>query len=315
LTGTHTFRRVNPAFGFTVTPTETLTLYADYNEASRAPTVIELGCSDPAAPCGLPNDFASDPNLKQVIARTLELGLRGNLADQRLTWSADVFHTLNSNDIQFIAAGTNQGYFDNVGSTRRQGLDLALGGKDDRLSWHLAYSLVDATYQSTFQVSAQSNSTADANGNILVRPGDRIPLTPRHTGRLALDYELNKHVDIGGNLVVASGSFLHGNENNANQAGGTNVAGAFISPTGTGWIPGYAVVNLHGTYHVTKHAEVFARLVNVTNREYSTAGFLTSNSFNPNGSYRFNQNDWTNENAVSPAQPRAIWAGVRVHFD
>jgi outer membrane receptor protein involved in Fe transport len=315
LTGTHTFRRVNPAFGFTVTPTETLTLYADYNEASRAPTVIELGCSDPAAPCGLPNDFASDPNLKQVIARTLELGLRGNLADQRLTWSADVFHTLNSNDIQFIAAGTNQGYFDNVGSTRRQGLDLALGGKDDRLSWHLAYSLVDATYQSTFQVSAQSNSTADANGNILVRPGDRIPLTPRHTGRLALDYELNKHVDIGGNLVVASGSFLHGNENNANQTGGTNAAGAFISPTGTGWIPGYAVVTLHGTYHVTKHAEVFARLVNVTNREYSTAGFLTSNSFNPNGSYRFNQNDWTNENAVSPAQPRAIWAGVRVHFD
>ena len=57
-----------------------LTFYADYNEASRAPTVIEFGCSNPAAPCGLPNDFASDPDLKQVVARTVEVGVRGNLA-------------------------------------------------------------------------------------------------------------------------------------------------------------------------------------------------------------------------------------------
>src|SRR6185437_4185423 len=72
----HTYSRVNPAFGFTVTPDDQLTLYADYNEASRAPTVIELGCSDSANPCGLPNEFASDPNLRQVVARTVEVGAR-----------------------------------------------------------------------------------------------------------------------------------------------------------------------------------------------------------------------------------------------
>jgi hypothetical protein len=66
VTGDNTFSRVNPAFGFTVTPTAALTFYADYNEASRAPTVIELGCANPAEPCGLPDDFASDPPLKQV---------------------------------------------------------------------------------------------------------------------------------------------------------------------------------------------------------------------------------------------------------
>jgi len=315
LIGDHTFSRINPAFGFTVTPNDAMTYYADYNEASRAPTVIELGCANPAAPCGLPNDFASDPDLKQVVARTVEVGLRGNLPDRRLIWSADAFHTLNSNDLQFIATNTNQGYFANVGSTRRQGLDLALGGREGGLHWQLAYSLVDATFQSSFELSAASNSAADANGNILVRPGDRIPLIPRHTGRLVLDYELNKQWDVGGNVVLASGSFLHGDENNANQAGGTNGQGAFISPTGTGWIPSYAVVNLQGTYRVTKYAELFARLLNVLNKEYSTAGFLTSNTFNPNGSFRFDPDDWTNENAVSPAQPRAIWAGVRIHFN
>jgi iron complex outermembrane receptor protein len=314
LAGDHTFARFNPAFGFTVTPTDALTFYADYNEASRAPTVIELGCSNPDQPCGLPNDFASDPDLKQVVARTVEAGVRGNLPDQTLIWSADLFQTLNGNHIQFIATSTSQGYFANVGSTRRQGLDLAVGGKEAGLTWHLAYSFVDATYQSSFEVGSESNSTADADGNILVTPGDRIPLIPRHTGRLVLDYQVSKSLDVGGNIVLSSGSFLHGDENNANVAGGTNGEGAFISLTGTGWIPSYAVINLQGTYHVNKYAEIFARLVNVANKQYATAGFLTNNSFTPNGTFETDPDDWTNENAVSPAQPRAIWAGVRIRF-
>jgi outer membrane receptor protein involved in Fe transport len=313
LMGDHTFSRVNPAFGFTVTPTDSLTFYADYNEASRAPTVIELGCANPAAPCGLPNDFASDPDLRQVVARTVELGVRGNLPDQRLVWSADIFHTVNSNDIQFVATATNAGYFDNVGNTRRQGLDLSLGGKEGGLNWHLTYSFVDATYQSNFEVNSESNSTADADGNISVRPGDRIPLIPKHTGRLVLDYELNQAWDIGGNVIAASGSYLHGDENNANQIGGTNGEGAYVS--GSGWIPGYTVVNLQGTYHVTKRAEIFARLTNVFDKEYATAGFLTSSSFNPNGTFIANPNNWPNENAVSPAAPRAIWVGMRVRWE
>jgi outer membrane receptor protein involved in Fe transport len=304
---------VNPSLGFTVTPAEAWTFYADYNEASRAPTVIELGCSNPAVPCGLPNDFASDPDLKQVVARTEEVGLRGNLPDQRLVWSADVFHTVNNNDIQYVAATTNQGYFDNVGNTRRQGLDLSLGGKRGGFSWRLAYSLVDATFQSSFDVNAGSNSTADAFGNIQVRPGDRIPLIPRHTGRLVLDYQLNARWDLGGNVIAASGSYLHGDENNANHAGGTNGTGAFVS--GSGWIPGYALINLQGTVHITKYADLFARLANLTNKQYATAGFLTSNAFNPNGSFRPDAADWTNENAVSPGQPRAIWAGVRIRWE
>jgi outer membrane receptor protein involved in Fe transport len=315
LAGQHTFSRINPAFGVTITPSSQQTYYANYNEASRAPTVVELGCSNPAQPCGLPNDFASDPDLKQVIARTFEIGLRGNLADQTLNWSADLFRTLNSDDIQFIATSTNSGYFDNVGSTRRQGLDLALGGTQGGFKWHLSYSFVDATFQSNFVVSAESNSTADADGNILVRPGDRIPLIPRHTGRLVLDYDYNKQWDLGGTLIVASGSYLHGDENNANMAGSTNGEGAYVSPTGTGWIPSYALVNLQATYHAGKRVDLFARLVNAFDKEYATAGFLTSNTFNPNGTFRVDPGSYTNENAVSPATPRAIWAGVRLHFN
>jgi len=313
LTGDHTFSRLNPAIGFTVTPRDTLTYYANYNEASRAPTVVELGCANPAQPCGLPNDFASDPALKQVVARTFEVGARGNFSGQWLHWSADLFRTVNRDDIQFIATTTNSGYFDNVGTTRREGLDLALGGQAGGLRWNLSYSLVDATFQSAFEVSAESNSSADGDGNILVRPGDRLPLVPRHTGKLALDYQLTPALDLGGTFSVTSGSYLHGNENNANQAGTTNAAGDFIA--GSGWIGGYALLNIQGTYHFTPHFEVFARLVNLLNRQYATAGFLTTSTFTASGVFLTHPDDWANENAVSPGAPFGIWAGVRVHLD
>jgi outer membrane receptor protein involved in Fe transport len=313
LTGDHTFSRLNPALGFTLTPSQEMTYYANYNEASRAPTVIELGCADPQRPCGLPNDFASDPALKQVVARTFELGLRGSLAGQRLKWAADVFRSVNRDDIQFIATATNSGYFDNVGNTRRQGFDLALGGNAAGLSWNLSYSFVDATFQSDFEVSAESNSTADANGNILVRTGDRVPLIPQHTGKLVLNYLVGAKLEVGGDLVVTSGPYLHGNENNANQAGGTNAAGDYIM--GRGWIPGYTLVNLQGTYHAGHHLEVFARIANLLNRRYASAGFLTVNTFTPNGIFRPDPGDWTNEDAVSPGSPFAVWAGVRLRVD
>jgi outer membrane receptor protein involved in Fe transport len=312
LSGDHTFSRLNPSIGFTVTPHAATTFYFNYSEASRAPTVIELGCANPAAPCGLPNEFAGDPDLQQVIARTAELGARGAVGDQALVWSADAFHTANSNDIQFVATATNSGYFANVGSTRRQGLDLALGGRHGGLHWQLIYSLVDATFQSSFTVNAPSNSSADAAGNILVHPGDRIPLIPRQTARLILDYAFGERWDVGGNLVAASGSYLHGNENNANQAGGTNAAGLRI--LGSGWVGGYGVVNLRAAYRISDHAELFARLANLFDRWYATAGFLTSNAFQPDGSFIANPANWSNEDAVSPAQPRAIWAGARIRW-
>jgi len=312
VSGDHVFNRLNPSVGFTVTPNKNLTFYADYAESSRAPTVIELGCSDPDTPCGLPNDFASDPDLKQVVSKTFEIGARGALGEQ-LQWSVDLFHTVNKNDIQFVATSVSEGYFANVGDTRRQGLDAAVGGKLGNLSWHLAYSFIDATYQSSFVINSESNSTADANGNIVVNPGARIPLIPRNTGRLVLEYDVTHSWNVGGTVVVSSGSYLHGNENNQNVAGGTNGEGAYV--IGSGAIGGYAVVNLFTTWHASRHLDLFARVNNLFDRKYATAGFLSTNVFTPNGTFKPDPDDWTNENDVSPGAPIGAWAGVRLRWE
>ncbi|MBV8402930.1 MAG: TonB-dependent receptor [Gammaproteobacteria bacterium] len=312
LSGDHTFSRLNPSMGFTLTPGHAPTFYVQYAEASRAPTVIELGCANPGAPCGLPNEFAGDPSLQQVIARTAELGVRAETPGRSLVWSAGAFRTVNSDDIQFVATAANSGYFDNVGSTRRQGLDLAIGGQHTGFRWQASYSLVDATYRSSFAVNAASNSSADAAGNILVSPGAHIPLIPRHTGRLMLEYRA-RGWDLGANLVAASGSYLHGNENNANQAGATNAAGALI--LGSGRLPAYAVTDLHATVRIAAGCELFAKVANLFDRHYATAGFLASNSFTAAGTFIAAPAGWTNEDLVSPAQPRALWAGVRLRRD
>ncbi len=313
ITGDHTFTHINPSFGFTITPTQYTTYYADYNQASRAPTVIELGCANPAVPCGLPDDFASDPSLKQVVAQTFEIGLRGNLPDQSFNWSADAFLTTSRNDIQFIASAINAGYFDNVGDTRREGLDIAFGGKEGGFNWKVAYSYVEATFQSTFVVNSPSNSLADANGNIVVRPGDRLPLVPLHTARLMLDYDFDTHLNVGANVIFASSSYLHGNENNANVSGTINIpSGAYIEGSGT--IPSYATLNFNATYRFNKYFEIFARMTNALNKDYYTAGFLTDNVYNPNGTFRTNPNDWTNEDAIVPGAPREVWGGFRARF-
>jgi len=307
--GDHTYSRVNPSIGVTFTPSPLWSLYANYNEGSRAPTVIELGCSDPAQPCGLPNNFASDPDLKQVVARTFEVGARGKLPDDMLTWSVDAFRTNSSDDIQFVATNTSQGYFANVGTTRRQGMDLGLGGKlTSQLMWHLSYSFVDATYRSNFEVNGESNSSADENGNIQVRPGNRIPLIARHTGRLRLDYAINPYWDLGASYIVSSGVFLHGDENNANVPDGATVIG-------TGKIAGYGVLNVQSTWHLVRQVDLFLKLDNLLNKKYATSGFLTSNALNNDGTFRPDPDDWRNENLVSPAQPFGVFVGVRLHID
>src|SRR6202000_3193717 len=121
------------------------------------------------------------------------------------------------------------------------------------------------------------------------------PLIARHTGRLRLDYSLNEVWDIGGSFIYSSCVYLHGDEKNANVADGNE----FI---GTCKIGVYGIVNIQSTWHATKFLDAFVKVDNLFDRHYATAGFLTSNALNPDGSFRPDPDDWTNENSVSPGQ-------------
>ena len=77
LNGNHYLSRFNPGGGLSYKITPRISVYASYSEANRAPTPAEFSCASAASPCTLSNFFVADPDLKQVVARTVEAGVRG----------------------------------------------------------------------------------------------------------------------------------------------------------------------------------------------------------------------------------------------
>ena len=307
LNGHHAFRRLNPAIGATTNPTPDLTFYGAYNEGMRVPTPVELSCADPAAPCSLPNAFASDPALKPVISHNAEIGARGNAA-AAWRWSLALFNTELHDDIQFISSGggaTSAGYFQNVGRTRRRGVELGLRGQAG--AWTLAAhgSVVDATFRTPLVLNSPDNTAATpiacaACGDIQVRPGNRLPGIPRHTVKLRVDYAFGEAAGLGLALVAQGGSFARGDENNADARGR---------------VPAFALVNLDAHLRLGAGWEAFASVDNLFDRRTSNFGTLGRNVFTgPGRTFDASGASWRSEQFRVAGAPRGAWLGLTWRF-
>ncbi len=324
LDGSYTFSRFNPAVGLTFAPNPSLTLYAGVNQGSRAPTAIELGCADPASPCKLPNSFAGDPPLKQVITTTFEAGLRGKLV-RELIWNAGIFRSDNRDDLLFVADDSSGfGYFKNFGKTRRQGVELGLHARPARgLTVGGNLSFLDAIYRRPETVGGAGNSSNDqalagfpgTDGTIAIRPGDRIPLLPRRNLKLYADYEPTAQWRIGLDMSASSGVTLRGNENDQHVPDG-------LYYTGPGRTGGYALFNLGVDYKPRPGLKLFVQVNNLFDRKYATGGLLGSNGFTASGAFvaralaQNGNGDYPVPRAsfFSPGTPRTVWVGVRYAF-
>ena len=322
LYGDHKYRKLNPALGLAWQINPAVNAYAGFSQGNRVPTPIELGCADPANPCSLPNSMAADPYLKQVVARTLEAGLRGTLGGET-RWHTGVFRTLNSDDILFVGTSTSAGYFTNFGKTLRQGLELGLDGRLRRFDWYASYTWLQASFRSAACILAENNSTrgtapeCTANGQddeILIRKGDRLPGLPAHSLKLGLAWRATDELRLGADLQAFSGQYLRGNENNRHQAGTyTDVNGETRTFEGAGKVGGYAVLNLNAELGLGAGWQAFARVNNVFDRRYASAGVLAENPF-VGGAFQANPDNWRRESFVAPGAPRAAWVGVRYLF-
>ena len=297
LSGQHSYSRFNPGVGATYRITPWLSAYAGYFEANRAPTPAELSCASPAAPCSLANFFVGDPDLKQVVSHTIETGLRGQYRlrpDATLGYNLGLFRAQLDDDIAFINSETlGRAYFSNVGQTRRQGVDATLSYTDRRWFAYASYSYTDATYQSGFAEGSGSNPQADTDGNITVRPGNRLPGIPAHLVKLSVNYQVTPAWNVGATAISASGQVLFGDEANL-----------------TPHLPASFTLNLNTTYQLTKNVQLFGLVRNIADRTYYTFG-----TFSPTSSVFLSQAPGaTNPRSYSIAAPVAGFGGVRVTF-
>jgi iron complex outermembrane receptor protein len=306
LDGYNRFVHFNPALGATYKILPTMTLYGGLSQNTRTPTASEIECSNPLTPCLLPTNLAGDPpNLRQVISHTAELGLRGKLpgaavADTGVSWNLSVFRTLLKDDIYGIATSVSQGFFQNIGDTRRQGVEVGLNYRAPGWSAYANYSFVQAEFRSALVVPSPSNSYQDANGDIQVEPGDRLPGIPEHRLKLGLDYKIIPAWTLGATVNIVSSFFYVGDESNQ------------LAP-----IPGYTVVNLHSTYKPLPHLEAFASVNNLFNRKYATWGILSD----PTGidapgipADGVTNGPGVDNRFLSPAAPLEVFGGIRVLF-
>lgn len=297
LNGQHSYNRFNPSAGFTYKILPNLTAYFGYAEANRAPTPAELSCANPLSPCSLTNFFVGDPDLKQVVAQTFEAGLRGHFKafeDATLTWHAGVFRTNSDDDILFVASDTvGRAFFRNIGATRRQGVEAGFSFRTARLRAYAEYSFTDATFGTAFILNSENNPLANANGQIQVSSGNRLPGIPRNLFKVGADYAVTDEWSVGFSAIVAGGQYLFGDESNLNPTTGA-----------------YGVANIHTSYKITSSIEVFGTVENAFNARYSTFG-----TFSPVASVPIIQvPNATNTRSLSPGAPIAGYGGLRMTF-
>jgi outer membrane receptor protein involved in Fe transport len=298
LDGSHTFERLNPSAGLTYQIRDNLNVYGSYSESARAPTPMELSCADPEAPCKLPNSFVSDPPLQQVVAKTWEGGFRGDfnklLGKGDLKWNLGYFNTVNYNDIIFrhdAASGIiSQGYFSNVGQTRRHGVEAGTTMNYPQLfssidDWHFStnYTYLNARFLNSFDIP----NPLDATQALTVANDSRIPGIPEHIYKVMVGVDLWQRVSLGVDGNYSGNKYFRGDEANI-----------------TAPLAGYWLFNATAEYKVTKNFAVFGKVNNVFDSNYNSFGvYGQANGVLPG---------FDDGRFVSPGAPRSGWIGVRL---
>ena len=305
LNGSHTFERLNPSAGLTYQILKNLGIYGSYSESTRMPTPMELSCADPKNPCRLPNAFLSDPALKQVVAKTWEAGVRGDLNrfipnQGDLKWNLGFFHTINHDDIIFNRNGdsVSEGYFSNVGQTRRYGIEAGSTANFPSLfsnidDWHVAanYTYLNARFLDSFTI--QHPTQVDADGNPLkatVDKGDRIPGIPEHLFKASIGVDLWKKLSLGINGTYSGNRAFRGDEAN-------------LTPK----LGGYWLFNATAEYRFNKHFALFGKVDNIFDTHYNTFGVYGH-------AEEVLGDNYNDGRFISPGAPRAGWIGIRLNL-
>ncbi len=351
------YHKLNPAIGASWSPTSYLNLYANWNQGTRAPSAIELGCAydgtivtvhtlsgDKTGPrslvngrsCTLPTAMSGDPYLPQVVARTSEFGARGTLANG-WEWNASVYRTNLQDDIYYVAYTSTQSFFDTIGRTRRQGLELGLSGKQNRWDFKINYAISEATFESKATILSADNSAVNHNSNagqsrdmMTINPGNVMPGMPKFNGNLTIGYQASDKWHIGLGMVAHSWSYARGNENNQHHAAVlpwivTDNTGHYQTLTrnylGNGKTPGYAVFNLNTDYDFGGGWLGTLSITNLLDKEYFSASQLNINPFvtgqygvTDASGFNYNSRDWNSTTFVGPGAPRALWLTLKYDF-
>jgi len=131
-----------------------------------------------------------------------------------------------------------------------------------------------------------------------------LPGIPAHTFKTGIDYWMTPKWKLGADLIAASNQIFFGDENNSARP-----------------LAGYTKINLHSSYDITDHVQVYGLIENLTDADYALYGTYYSTDDakgdppdfpGPNTPAGRDLGD--NPRTVVPAIPFAAYGGIKVKF-
>jgi outer membrane receptor protein involved in Fe transport len=243
----------------------------------------------------------ADPELKQVVSQTIEVGMRWR-NERNYTLVVSAYSTNNKNDILFTPSATaGMGYFANFSKTRYQGLDLSASKSWGVWNLRTQYSYLYATYQDTAPLMSGDRSMS-------IKPGTRMAGLPMNTLKLHLDWQASEKLSLGASTVSTSKRITQGNEDGLVGLDDETVATDASTK-------GYTLLNLSATYKAEKGLEFFGKINNALNKRYETYGLMAANNFALDGSsLNGTAGEQTVAKFVAPGATRSLWVGLRYKF-
>src|SRR5437879_88606 len=244
--GVDEFQRFNPRAGLNLNLSDRVGFYGSYSENFRAPSFLELTCAGPGAVCpGLQVGAAPDPALRPVVARTWEAGARTRPLDW-LEANVAGFWTDVEDDIFSVSPTGILGlFFQNVGRTRRRGVEVGLRGwAGDRVEAYTNYTFTQATFEQRAELATP------LGGSETVRPGNFFSLSPEHRVNAGLAYHPRRWATLSLDFGWVGPQFLRGDEANHQPP-----------------LAGYTFVSL-GASATWRKLNGFVRLQNVLDQAY-----------------------------------------------
>jgi len=174
--GDKNYAATTPVLGLGFRPSDDLRLYASYGKGFETPSFNELGYRSDGRP-GMAFD------LRPARSRNVELGAKWRIA-RGLAFDAALFRADTRDELAVATNRNGRSTYRNVGDTRRQGIELSLGGwlADD---WRLdaGYTRLLARFRSSFLACG---GTPCLVPDVPVAAGNRLPGVPENYGSLRL---------------------------------------------------------------------------------------------------------------------------------
>ena len=206
-------------------------LRASFGQGFKAPTLYQL------------YSVYGNTSLRPEVANSWDAGIEQHILDDALVASVTGFYRNTVNQIDFVSCPSANlfckpakfGVYDNIASTKAQGLELAGAAKLGTLVLEANYTFTD------------TENTAAAN----INRGKDLARRPKHEANVWATYSWPMDVSTGVAVRYVGDSF-------------DNAANSFI-------LSDHALVDLRAAWKVNQTIEVYGRIENLFNEVYVTA--------------------------------------------